>query len=106
MNYATEAAHVFCKNKRIDLDSMVEHENIRRMIDIEAQNEIDRGTFKGQRNQYSKALDIALERFTEWYDTGLKYRITTYHEFLASHRQPCVFAVLLKRSQEGMDKIA
>ena len=68
-----------------------------KMIRYEAEAEIERGVFARQKNQYSKAVDVALERMIEWYDNGLEYHFDEIHNFVASHRISCSWAVLLKR---------
>ena len=104
MNYAQEAATIFCKDHEFDINSHI-HAQITKAIESEAHYELDRGTLKGQRRQYSKALDIALENFDYWYENGLDYQFDTYHDFVSDHRAACVFAVLLRRHIEGLDKI-
>ena len=98
MNYAQEGASIFCKKFGIRTDSVI-HSDVAKMIDIEAQAEIDRGVFKGQRNQWRKALDVALERVCDWYESGMEYNIDPVHEFVASHRQACCYAVLLRQGK-------
>jgi len=97
--YDHEAARIFCKTIGVSDSEKISHDAAK-MIANEAQNEIDRGTFHHQKNQYSKAVDVALERMLEWYNEGLEYHFETVHEFIASHRLACSWAVLLRRYHE------
>ena len=70
------------------------------MVRDEAEAEIDRGVFYREKNQFSKAVNVALDRMIEWYDTGLEYHFDSYHDFIASHRKACAWCVFLRLSVE------
>lgn len=100
--YSHEAANLFTDHIGIDRNSYLNHDAAK-MIDDEAKEEIDRGDLKGQRNQYSKAVGIAVARMMEWYNNGLQYHFDSYHDFIASHRRACAWCVFLRRSVDERD---
>ena len=93
--HSHEAANLFTDRFNIPRDSALNYQ-ADKMIRYEAQTEIDRGALKGQKNQWSKAIKIALDRMIEWYETGLEYHFDSYHDFIATHRQACAWCVFLK----------
>ena len=94
--YSHEAANLFTDHIGISRNSYL-NSDAAKMIDHEAKTEIESGRLKGQRNQYDKAVGIALARMIEWYNSGLDYHFDSYHDFLASHRQACCWCVFLRK---------
>ena len=94
--HSHEASCKFMEHIGISKDSHL-REQADKMIRYEAEAEIDRGVFYRQKNQFSKAVDVALERMIDWYDSGLEYHFDTYHDFISSHRISCAWCVFLKR---------
>jgi hypothetical protein len=105
MNYSDEAATKFCKKYGFKIPSHI-HDDASEMIRKEAEKEIKNGTFKKQKNQWSKALEVALNRASIWYVTGLEFKTEPLHEFVAQCRRPCIYFVLLKKyiKEEGGKK--
>jgi len=93
--YSHEAANLFTDHIGAPRNSHF-NSDAEKMICAEAESEIKRGALKGQKNQWSKAVEIALERMKQWYDTGLEYHFDTFYDFVASHRVSCAWCVFLK----------
>ena len=94
--HSHEASCKFLDHIGIDKNSYLRGD-AEKMIRYEAEAEIERGSFYKQKNQYSKAVDVALARMIAWYDEGLEYHFDEAHDFVASHRISCTWTVLLKR---------
>ena len=94
--YSHEAANIFTDKIGIGRKTRI-NSDAAKMIDNEAEHEISTGALKGQRNQYGKAVKIALERMLEWYNSGLEYHFDSCHDFLASHRRACAWTVFLRK---------
>ena len=94
--YSHEAANRFTDHIGVSRNSAI-NSDAEKMIRAEAEVEIKRGALKRQRNQWDKAVGIAFARLVDWYNHGLDYNTNPLHNFVASHRQACVWAVLLKK---------
>ena len=102
--YSHEAANKFTDEIGVKRDSVINND-AGKMIQHEAEAEIARGALKGQKNQYDKAVDIALDRLLDWFKNGAEYHIEPIHEFVASHRRACIWAVLLRKHSNVFKKI-
>lgn len=96
--YSHEAANIFTDHVGVERGSVINHDAMK-MIMAEAESEVARGAFYGQRNQAGKGVEVALERLIDWYDHGDEYNIEPIYYFVASHRVACVWAVLLKQNK-------
>jgi len=97
--YSHEASDIFCNKYGINKQSYI-NQDVRKMIEIEAEEEIKSGRLKGLHSQHSLAIEIALNRASEWFEMAKEYNCNPVYDFVASHRHACVYFVLLGKGLE------
>ena len=93
MNHSIEAARAFAKKHGITDGEIIDQ--VAKMIEHEANMSIEERMFRGQRHQWSKALDRALDLFSGWYTGADAFHWNNMAGFVCVYRRSAVYAILL-----------
>jgi uncharacterized protein with ACT and thioredoxin-like domain len=102
-----EAATAFCRN--IGTSSTYIFNEVTNIISEEAVNIIDAQSFKLQKGHYESAVEIALNRIKDWYNTAQDFDVDVkdleeLRQFVGTHCLACVWAVLLGKQRKVYNK--